>query len=457
MKRKYIVFGLICLLAASCSKSLDTKPNNLIITSAQFASDSKANDAVVGMYATMCNNTYSSLTYSVDFPLYTGLSADELYTTYPAFFTEAIYNNNALQANDAGAETLWSSSYNDIYNANAVIENVASSTGITAAGKSQFTGEAKFLRALNYFYLVNMFGPVPLAVTSDYHLTAGLARTPVKDIYTQMISDLKAAAALLKDTYPTKDRVRANKSAALALLARVYLYNQDWADAEATASLLINNSNYALENSYSNIFLNTSREAIFQFWAPNGFTLFENTVSPSVQSYGTFYHFAVNPNLVNTFEAGDLRKAAYTNTINISGALITYPAKYKNRSNGGAGNEYYMVLRLSEQYLIRAEARAQQNNMANAVADLNLIRARAGLTPLPTTLTTDNFMLALEHEHRVELCFEGADRWFNLKRTGRADAVLGAVKSGWKSSDALYPVPYSEIQSNPKLTQNPGY
>jgi hypothetical protein len=116
------------------------------------------------------------------------------------------------------------------------------------------------------------------------------------------------------------------------------------------------------------------------------------------------------------------------------------------------------VLRLAEQYLIRAEARANQNNIAGAVDDINVIRTRAGLPAVSQGVSKDQCLLAIEQERRIELFTEWGHRWFDLKRTNRADAVLSTLKSpNWQSADRLYPIPQSELETDVHLNQNPGY
>jgi hypothetical protein len=118
------------------------------------------------------------------------------------------------------------------------------------------------------------------------------------------------------------------------------------------------------------------------------------------------------------------------------------------------------VLRLAEMYLIRAEARAQQDNISggnSAAADINVVRQRAGV-PLIEGLSKNQVLLAIENERRMELCFEG-HRWYDLVRTGRAQAVMDEFTSNWTSKDELWPIPLREIINNPALqnAQNPGY
>jgi len=165
--------------------------------------------------------------------------------------------------------------------------------------------------------------------------------------------------------------------------------------------------------------------------------------------------FSVTASLLNAFESGDLRKSNWINSAVVSNVTYYYPFKYQNRSNTDI-TEYEIVIRLAELFLIRAEARAMQSNMASAINDINSIRSRAGLPSL-SNLTQAQCITAIMQERRVELFTEWGNRWFDLKRTGNIDEVLGAIKSNWQSFDALFPIPYSQILYNINLKQNPGY
>jgi hypothetical protein len=160
---------------------------------------------------------------------------------------------------------------------------------------------------------------------------------------------------------------------------------------------------------------------------------------------------------VNAFESGDRRFTSWVGVDNYQGTTYYYLSKYKNSTtNTTATGEYCTYMRLAEQYLIRAEAMAQQNNLSGAIADINVIRNRAGL-PNTKAATQADILLAVEQERRIELFAEYGHRWNDLRRTGRADAVLGASKTGWTKDAALYPIPKTEIINNKNLTQNPGY
>jgi hypothetical protein len=155
-----------------------------------------------------------------------------------------------------------------------------------------------------------------------------------------------------------------------------------------------------------------------------------------------------------------MRRAIWVGSYTEDADTWYFPYKYKIRDGSDPLEEYAMVLRLGEQILIRAEARARQDNLAGAISDINMIRERA---QLPLIIETDptmdlaNVLLAIEKERRSELFCEWGDRWFDLKRNDRLSAVLGPIKTGWALTDAFYPIPQTEILVNRNLDQNPGY
>ncbi len=156
---------------------------------------------------------------------------------------------------------------------------------------------------------------------------------------------------------------------------------------------------------------------------------------------------------MDAFEPGDARLNSWTAKNTINGKDYYYPFKYKVRSSGDI-IENNMVLRLAELYLIRAEANANLGKIPEALEDINTIRSRSQLSSLTTVTTKDECLDAIIRESRIEFFAEWGHRWFDLKRTGKADVVLGNIKPFWKSSDTLYPIPFEQIQLNPSLTQN---
>jgi hypothetical protein len=361
--------------------------------------------------------------------------------------------------------TFWTTAYTYIYYANAIIEGVNKSTGITTAAKERYIGEAKFIRAFTHFYLVNLYGDVPLITSTDYELNAQIGRTSSESVYKQIIADLTDAFELLKTAYVTTAayptaRVRPNKWAVAALLARVYLYQRNWQQAETFASAVIGATDYTLETDLNNVFLGASKEAIWQLLPVIDVvnTSEGNSFVPSNSLFAPNYK--LTDTLIKTFEPGDQRKVAWTKTATVSGTPYTYPVKYKVRINTTPPTppkEYNMVLRLAEQYLIRAEARAKQNNVVDAKSDLNVIRKRALLGDTPAN-DSASVLKAIAAERKIEFFAEWGHRWFDLKRTGKADEILSIIKgNNWQSTDVLYPIPSTQILKNNKLTQNQGY
>ena len=251
------------------------------------------------------------------------------------------------------------------------------------------------------------------------------------------------------------DRLRPNKATAEALQARIYLYQQDWKNAEQISGILISQSDrYSLQSDLNQTFLASSSEAIWQLMPvlPN-----INTGEGSlfVQTSGVPQYAILDSGLRKSFEAGDQRATDWIDSYSDAGITYYYPAKYKI-SYSTSLTEYYTVFRIAEQYLIRADARNEQQNIPGAASDLNMIRARANLNPTGAA-DYNSMKLAIETERRHELFCEWGSRWLDLKRTGRVNEVLSAEKPSWEASDQLYPVPQTEIQNDENLSQNPGY
>jgi hypothetical protein len=241
---------------------------------------------------------------------------------------------------------------------------------------------------------------------------------------------------------------------ATAMLARVYFYQQNWEAAESEATVVINSGSYSLETDINKVFLNNSNETIWQISLAGTSTPATIMGSEFIPA-STTPKFVLYDTLANTFESGDQRKVDWTSAITYQSKTYYYPYKYKLRT-ATAGNEYPVMIRLAEMYLIRAEARANQNNVSGAQSDLNAVRNRAGL-PNTTASTRVELLAALEHERWVELFTEFGDRWFNLKRLNKATAVLSLIKPAWKPFQQLYPIPSQDMQANPNLVDNAGY
>jgi hypothetical protein len=350
---------------------------------------------------------------------------------------------------------------------------------LTPPVQQQLLGEAKFMRAFLYFYLVNLYGDVPLLINPDWQINVQVSRAPATQVYQQIITDLKEAQNLLSNSYldanlqpytGVAERVRPTSWAATALLARTYLYMGDWVNAEAQATTLINSPLYTL-TSLGDAFLKNKTEAIWQLQSvvagqnTNEALLFLLPASGPNASFPVY----LSPQLLTNFEPGDKRRfnRNWVDSVKVSNTIYYFPYKYKVGKNANITSlsqltEYLTVLRLGEQMLIRAEARAQQNNLTGALVDLNAIRNRAGLSN-STAGDKDALLAAILHERQVELFSEWGHRWFDLKRTGKIDAVLSIVRplkakgAPWQSWMQVYPILYGDILKDPNLSQNTGY
>lgn len=446
----------LAILAAqpACKKFVEVgAPPGQTSTAQVFSDDASATAAMNGVYSLMMGSNNAFTDGAVT--LYAGLSADELYNTTPSPPLDQFAQNTLTSNNPLLVTNCWGDAYSYIYQVNAILEGLPRSTGLSAPVRAQLTGEADCVRAFCYLYLSDLFGPVPLETSTDYTVNATMPQTSRALVYAQIVTDLQNAQNLLTPAYPTAGPLKPNKWTASALLARVYLYEGDWVDADMESSKVIDSGNYHLEPDPGQVFLAYSPESIWQM-APvvPGINTFEGYDFIPADT-GTVPAYAVDTVLINAFEPGDLRKINWFGKRTISGQTYYYPYKYKVQA-GNTHVENYTLLRLAEQYLIRAEARAQEGNLQGAAADLDTVRARAGLGPTTAADPVD-LVYAILHERRVELCMEWGHRWFDLRRTGQATAALGALKPAWQGTDTLYPIPLSQLQANTSLTQNPGY
>ncbi|MDR3714167.1 MAG: RagB/SusD family nutrient uptake outer membrane protein [Puia sp.] len=468
----FIVFGII-----GCKKLVTVDAPLTSVNQANvYGNDASAIAVLTGIYTAM-STPGSVFTGSTGISFFSGLSADEL-TLYSGISNTSSwysYYTNSLYSTTKGTvgSDYWSPAYNYIYTCNAAIEGISNSTAITVSIKQQLLGESYFMRAFIYFYLANLFGDAPLITTTDYKTNESLSRAPKPQIYQQVITDLKTAEGLLNASYldgnlqvyssGNVQKVRPTKWAAMALLARTYLYIKDWADAENESDSLINNPTFSL-SSIGNVFLANSSEAIWQLQPINSELNTQDAWVFILPSSGPNANYPVylSNQLLGKFEPGDLRRFNWIDSVIVGNDTFYYPYKYKSAAYGAPLTEYLMVFRLGEQYLIRAEARAQQNDLTGAQADIDVIRARS---MLGNTTSGDytSLLSSILHERQVELFTEWGHRWLDLKRTSSVDSVMTyatPIKSAglaWNSFQQLYPILYTDILEDRNLIQNQGY
>ena len=484
LKFKYIAFVtlIMSILSATtgCKKFIEIDPPKSSITTGQLFSDNtQAEWAVAGIYSKMIMGIDQSLlpraaemTFSAGLATILGsFSADEMHNSDATFSPDYYYLHiNRLTTDRAGAPAnAWKTAYKVVYDANAVIEGLAASTSLLDSVKDQLRGEALALRSFAYFYLVNFFGDVPLALTIDYTKTINLSRAPVAKVYEQIINDLIEARSLVADDFSVgkDERVRVNSWFVEALLARIYLYTGKYQDAITSATNVINKTDYfSLEPNLADVFSSTSREAILQLKPTNTDGAVKNAMPEgylfSPLNAANVSVFQLNEYFVQSFDTDDQRKNIWITQAGGMSSPFKYTVGALNGTQFGPQPQYYMVIRLAELYLIRAEASLllSESNKDAAINDLNALRERTGLDALSPTLNAAEVTEAIANERKFELFAEWGHRWLDLKRTGKAIEVLSQIpsKQPWAGDhQLLYPIPASEIRNNKNITQNPGY
>lgn len=455
------------LFFTRCKKYLEVDlPSNLTLTENVFASEETANGAMLNIYGQLFSGNINPYWLSY----LTSISGDELIPYNPA--VQSTYLNAGTSA-EGFTGFVWDNGYNLIYQANAVLEGCEMSKSLPARLKGQLKSEALFSRAYFHFLLYNLFGDIPIVTTTDYPKNAVVTRKSKIEVYAQIVADLNKAIIGLNDKYVTADgiresveRIRPNKAAATALLARVYLYMEQYEQSAILANSLIENSNYKLTD-INGVFLANSSEAIWQlkFLATSTYNTPEANQYILRSAPALSNRSEISKQLLYAFDTSDLRRTSWIGKLaDNSGIDYYYPFKYKIRT-GADGKEYSTVFRLAEQYLIRSESRVYLNNISAGIEDLDVIRKRAGL-PLIAVIKPDISKSALLDsilaERRREFFVEFGHRWFDLKRTKTVDQVMSIVSpakggAAWNTNKQLWPIPQTEIIANPNLKQNEGY
>lgn len=451
-------------LFTSCEDFLEVEaPDHKIISASVFDNDETAQSAITGIYNELFRLSFSGGGENSVHVL-TGLSSDELKTIRANDLSLSEFEENAIQPANERNLSLWASAYSIIYMSNSLLEGLEASQGISENIKKSLEGEAKFIRAFTHFYLINLYGEVPLITTTDYRVNALAPRANIDEIYQQIIDDLIDSVFLLDVTYKENDRIHVNRYAAVAMLARVNLYLENWPEAERlSGEVLSATGTYEILSDLDQVFLANSKEAIWQI-SPIGGSggIFTYTNEGATFIFHPFFpslnKVALRDELVDSFGEDDNR---FKNWIGFHERSGNYQAfKYKDRSSMNNITEYSMVLRLAEQYFIHAEALAMQGKLSEAITVLDVIRERAGLDLIADSdLDIDREMLIklILEERKKELFTEWGHRWLDLKRTGLASSILPNKPSEWENTDVLYPIPTQERIKNPNLNQNPGY
>lgn len=465
-KIKYSIIALstlVMLYNSGCKKELDIKPQNSVESDLALKTSKDVEGVLIGAYtAAGLRGLYGGrLQASTDF-----LADDGNFSYFGTFSDYTELNDKKITINNAFVEGVWDTGYNTIGVCNTVLANL---NLVLATDKARVEAEAKFLRGMTYFDLARAFGkawndgspttnlavPIVLTPTTTIPGIQKVKRNTVADVYALAIADLKVAEATLssKSTY-------ASSAAASAVLARIYLTQENYALAETEATKIISSNTYSLVDHFVDEFqvkeqatrvFNTT-EDIFAIQISNqsGFNAL-NEVYASSDFAGRDETY-LNQKFFDIYETGDDRANEFYET--------DTDGPFTSKFNNAFGN--VVTIRLAEIYLIRAEARILKASpdLTGAAADINVIRHRA-LLANTTAKTAADLFDAVKHERLAELIFEG-QQLGDLKRyKGTTQSVDGDGKPvdtfAWNSPKLVFPIPKREMDANSNLTQNEGY
>ena len=439
MKMRFIACLAAAAMVAACDSPLDTDPTASIDADDALTTPRGIALGVTGAYQALQANSLWSRNHIV----YADLYADNLDFT-GTFQTDRSVALRDVPASSTVPGTFWQFAYEGINRANNVLAAIPNVSALSSEQAAEYRGEALFIRALNYSALLAWFGGVPIVTEPSEGVgeESLVARSTAAEVYTFIEQELEEAATLLPGAAVDG---RASQAAANALLARVYLEEGKYTEARDKAAAVIA-AGYSLAPTYREVFTDkNSSESIFELqYSVNNQNSLAFWYFP--QALGGRLGFAPSQSLLAAYEPGDTRLEASTAQ---SGATV-YGNKFFRIANG---DDNVIILRLPEMYLIRAEANARLNaDPASVRADIDIVRDRAGLDALATSITSQADLLdAVLQERRVELAMEG-HRFFDLRRHGRAEATLNIA-----ANRLVFPIPQSERDVNPNLAQNPGY
>lgn len=470
-----LAFGTSVLTLNSCSRYLETEPitDQVVVASNPIKDAADAEEKVKSMYSEF-GREFWQLDQFMNGDAQTDIAyagADNVQN-----FQQDEYR---ILATNGNVNRDWNYLYTFIFNCNLILNNIDNVDGVSAARKEEMKSEASIMRALAYFHAVQLWGDVPLvtkAITSvnsenfeEVYAQTFPTRKPISEVYAMIISDLEGAIA----SAPTNsNKFRANKGAAYALLAKAYATkpNPEWAKVKQYCDQL---AGYSLVPVYDNLFDGNHEGNAESIWEADG-------NGGNIWAWGTFMFKGTDwkkfntpsNDLVKTFtDEGDTQRLNATVTfsaITVSWSDTFWPSNhfpFANKMRLTDGNQNFYIFRYADILLLKAEASVQTGDLAGAASLVNQVRNRVNLAPIAITTADDGINKILK-ERKMELAFEG-HRWFDLKRTGKAVAILSQQKDGngvvlpyaanINQNRLLWPIPQAQMDKNTNLTQNSGY
>ncbi len=479
---------------SSCEKTLNEDPQSIIAPDVFFKTEDQCRQATNGVYSHLPGLFNQVGLWSVT------MAGTDLFINQGGTATiQAIQDYNFSAATETNSHAVWRVCYAAIKDANFVINRIGQSD-IDEAVKSQLLGENKFLRAMYYFILTNTFGDVPLW-TGEVNMdeVSQLPRAPLAEVRAQIVTDLQEASTSLAETYDSSNTGRVTKGAALTLLAKVYLFDKKWQQAYDTA-MEVKDGQYILLPSYAELFdpsnkSKNSQESIFEVQYARNAETNQNFI---VNSFYTYF-----------FPTGDAKGGTYAGvdfgTVLLQSYPQFYPTRYLislygeqderrevalswgyngkkfNRGSKEADRPWFgpkfwdltanrttseknlLFLRYADVIMILAESANELGNTGEAIANLNLIRARAKAELASANMTQGQLRNEIMEESAREFVGEFHRKW-DLSRWGKLVEAMQKIEEdnadGIKNVQpyhGLFPIPYDEIVKNRNLTQNEGY
>ncbi len=452
--RNYIgaILFLSIMSITSCEKMLDVDvPQNQIDRNLIFNDIQTANAALAALYSGIRDN---SLLAGDEIGVFMSIYTDDV-DCYATTATNGVYElyKNQLISSNPSIYTVWANTYQQIYLANSILEGIQTSS-LAVADKNRVTGEALLVRSILHFYLQQTFGDIPYVNSTDYQSNSILGKTPSSDVLANLESDLGTCFTLLNDDYTNAERIFVNRKVAELMLAKVYMAELRYGDAETTLKSIVQSPLYTFENDITKVFQKSGKHILWQLKPKN---------SGDATKEASIYYFtnvapssyALTTDLVNSFSASDLRKQNWIASVTVGSNIWYRTDKYKSRSNNTT--EYSIIFRLEEVYLLLAETLTKQDKLDQALPYINSTRQRAGLSALPLGTSKAVLVSEISNENRREFFTEMGHRFFDLKRNGNLSSLI-SIKSNWQSFHQLWPIPQKDLQLNNNLNpQNTGY
>ncbi|WP_305981666.1 RagB/SusD family nutrient uptake outer membrane protein [Roseivirga thermotolerans] len=461
---KINIAAFLLLAVAACSDEfLELTPHQSVSNEQALTTIDDYNSSITAVYNGLSSANY----YGRYFLLVPDVMSDDV-KQHPSANRAKDYAEYIATVGDGIALGMWQEMWQNINALNAIINADVELPAAVEADRNHIVGEAYALRGLVYFDMVRMFAQHYTYTNDASHLGVPLvlefdqfnepSRNTVEEVYNQIIADMNQGISMLSNNPRTGRTSTLNNTAAKALLARVYLYKEDWANAEALATEVINSGEYTLVsngNYLSSWSSDYSSESIFEI----AMTENDNRGSDAlgrmyiVEGYGDYLP---SNDVVSLYSNDDVRRGWFKEDNFLTGDYAPYRV---NKYPSINGTDNTKVIRLSEVYLIRAEAKANQGDNT-AQADVNAIRQRADATAPPVTAVGPALLDEVLLERRKELAFEGQRLW-DLMRY-KQDVVRNQCTSSictinYPNNRFILPIPEAELDANPNMQPNPGY